>query len=355
MPIHATVPAGTAMRRRAVRLMPWPLMPILIAIGIGVAASGIALPLRPRPDRPAPPPDQPNLEARLRAHVAALAGANGTGSRVVFTAGNRWSTDYIIARMQAYAADVRGDTFMVARRSLRAASPLVNPMAVVPGEVDSALVLCAHLDASASRDPGWKGGHGRMRAPGADDNATGVAVMLEVLALVANAGRPPHYTLIFAACNAEERNPDYAGLGHRDAHHLGSRRLAGVLAQSGRPIRGVIAMDMVGFNPRAHYLPVFSTSRSRWLARDLVAARDRAGIPLELGAGAGPCDKSDNESFDRAGMPAVLLMESCAPWRSDPRHPRNPGYHTARDLPSAVTWPIVVKTARLVAAYVLGA
>ncbi len=325
-------------------------------LAAALIAAALIVPLNARRPVPGSQP-VPNLEARLRAHIDSLVFAGGTRSRVVFTSGNTWSVHYVLRAMRRATSDVRADTFMVRRRS-NPSTPLVNAVAVLKGRSDSVLVICAHIDASASRDftvrdGGWERNWMRRAAPGADDNATGIAAMLETLDLVAHAGTPPRYTMMFVACNAEERNPDYAGLSHRDGHHLGSRRLAAMLRERGMKVRGVIAMDMVGWNPGGDYTPVFSTGRSAWLARDLGATRDALKLRLGLGLGAGGCNKSDNESFDRLGIPAVLLMESCAPWRFDGRHPRNPTYHTGRDLPNCITWSILLKVTRLVAAYAM--
>jgi hypothetical protein len=291
-----------------------------------------------------PPEPAAGLGARLRAHVAALASAGGTGSRVVFTEGNRRGVAYVLDQMRRDVPSAYADTFLVRRAGMREPAPLANAVAVLPGESDSLLVICAHIDASGSRDAGWSRGWASAKAPGADDDATGIAAMLEVLTLVAHAPRKPHYTLMFIACNAEEKNPTYAG------HHLGSRHAAEALRAARKPVRGVIAMDMVGWNPRELYMPIFSSSRSAWLSRALLEHGRWLGLPLAL-AGEGPCPNSDNDSFDRAGFPAVLLMESCKPWRSEGRHLRNPTYHTSRDLPSVVDYRMVEYVTKLVASY----
>ena len=237
------------------------------------------------------------------------------------------------------------DTFLVKRAGMRDPQPLANAVAVLPRETDSLLVICAHIDASGSRDAGWGKGWSTAHAPGADDNATGIAAMLEVLTLRAHSSQRSHYTLMFIACNAEEKNPAYAG------HHLGSRHAAERLRAERKPVRGVIAMDMVGWNPVKLYIPIFSSSRSSWLARSLAEHARWLRLPMTFSSDNGPCPNSDNDSFDRAGFPAVLLMESCKPWRSEAMHPRNPTYHTARDLPSVVNYTILEYVTDLVTSY----
>lgn len=293
------------------------------------------------------------LAERLRAHVDSLALAGGHRSRVVFTEGNRWGTEYMLRRMREMTSRVSADTFYVERRS-GGRYPLVNPVAIVPGQSDSLLVICAHTDASASRDAGWGRNWRTMPAPGADDNATGAAALLEILNVSLHSRSKPRYTLMFVGCNAEEKNPDYAGEARRNGHHLGSLHLAQRLKREGKKVRGIIVMDMVGWNPRATYVGLFASARSQWLARELAAHKDYLQLSLELPRVYGNCRNSDNESFDRLGLPAVLFMESCRPWRDEGRAPRNPTYHTGRDLPDRVTYTVLDKVTRLVAAYVVG-
>jgi Zn-dependent M28 family amino/carboxypeptidase len=260
--------------------------------------------------------------------------------------------EYVLGQMRRSTRLVAADTFRVKRRS-GGEGVLINATATLPGVTDSLLVICAHIDASASRDAGWSRNWSRMSAPGADDDGTGIAAMLEVLTLAAHAQSKPRYTIMFVASNAEERNPDYAGLAHRDGHHLGSRHLAANLKAMGRPIKGVIAMDMVGWNPRENFMYLFAGPRATPLARELAERNLYLRLNLTLPTTFTPCPNSDNESFDRYGIPAVLFMEGCAPWRSDARHPRNPAYHSARDLPGAVTYPILDMMTRLVYSFVM--
>jgi leucyl aminopeptidase len=250
--------------------------------------------------------------------------------------------------MKRSTRQVYADTFAVPRRGNHS-SPLMNAVAILPGESDSLLVICAHLDATADRQSGWRKNWQTIAAPGATDNATGIAAMLEVLALAAHAPRRSHYTLMFIACNAEERNVEYAN--PRD-HHLGSRHAAGKLKERGSRVKGVIAMDMVGYNPRENYLGLFASSRSQPMARELYELANRLRLKLALPGTFSSCNKSDNDSFERAGFPSLLFMESCMPWRASAHHQRNPGYHSSSDLPSAVSFTILEQLTRLVVAYV---
>jgi hypothetical protein len=295
-------------------------------------------------------PAHASLNARLRRHVESLANAGGYQSRAVFTEGNRWGVEYVLRQMRRDASRVYADTFFVKRGGKLPPSPLVNAVAMVPGQSDSLIIICAHIDATADHDRGWRASWQTMAAPGAVDNATGVAAMLGVLGLAAHAPNKLRYTLMFIACNAEERSLGYQN--SRD-HHLGSRYAAEKLKREGRRVKGVIVMDMVGYNPREQFLGLFASGRSQWLARDLYRLNEYLQLRLTLPSSFDPCMRSDNDSFERAGFPAILLMESSKPWTSSPHHPRNTTYHSSRDLPGVVNYGLLGQVTRLVAAFVL--
>jgi hypothetical protein len=283
------------------------------------------------------------LDARLRADIDSLARAGGHGSRVVFTPGNAWAVGYLRRSFLESTPHVQCDTFL-----LRAGwAPLVNVIATIPGVTDSLLVICAHLDASASRDRGWQRNWSRMPAPGADDDATGTAALIEILGLVAHAGAPPHYTLIVVGTEGEEKNPSYVG------HHLGSRDLAGRLRREKRAVKGVIALDMIAGNREEPYLPVFASNAGRPIARELFDLNAKLGTGLIIPDRFEPCTRSDNESFDRVGLPAILLMESPSPWKRAGRSPRNMTYHSSGDLPENLNYAMLGAVTRLVAAYAM--
>lgn len=288
----------------------------------------------------------PPLGTRLALHIDSLANAGGSKSRVVFTDGNRWSVEYIAGKLRSLGATVTLDTFTTVRRKGKDGR-LVNVVAVVKGKSDSVVVVCAHLDASASRDAGWKVRWQNAQAPGATDNASGIAALIEIVREAA--AKQPRYTLIAVASNAEERNPDYAG------HHHGSRIVAKRLRQEEKKVRGVIVMDMVGWSPSGASTMLFADTRSRPLAVSLRKLNGTLNSGLTIPAEITPCRHSDNQSFIAAGFPTVLFMESCTPWRATGVRPRNPTYHTRRDVPSTVNLSVTEGVVKLVSRWVIGA
>ena len=84
--------------------------------------------------------------------------------------------------------------------------PAKNVIAVLPGANPAfngqALIVSAHYDHLGFGWPDARAGAKGQLHPGADDNASGVAVMLELARLMANAR--PERSVIFAAFAGEE-------------------------------------------------------------------------------------------------------------------------------------------------------
>ncbi|MBL7988249.1 MAG: Zn-dependent exopeptidase M28 [Chlorobi bacterium] len=288
------------------------------------------------------------LRERLALHIDRLADAGGNKSRVVFTPGNRWGVEYIVRQFQEAGVAPLRDTFTAPFWKVKGWNGrdgrLANVIAEIPGASDSVVVLCAHLDASGSRDPGWKTNWQTAAAPGANDNGSGIAALIEIVREVASA--KPRYTLVAVASNAEEKNPDYAG------HHHGSRAVAERLRREGKKVRAVVVMDMVGWSPNGASTMLFADARSRPLAASLRKLNQGLNTGLVIPAATAPCRNSDNEAFAAAGFPTVLFMESCTPWRATGLRPRNPTYHTRRDTPATVNLSVTEAVVKLVSEWV---
>ena len=182
-----------------------------------------------------------------------------------------------------------------------------NVLGVIPG-TDPALLhevvmVGAHLDHLG-------GTAGGTIYPGADDDASGVAVVLELARAFAQSATRPRRTLLFAAWNAEE-----LGL-------LGSCYYAehDPLFPLGDTV-AAIAVDMVGQgNERG--LDLYGSSARP--APEIIAvargAARAAGIELAVGA-PGVSDGSDHLCFAEQGVPAVQAMTP-GPHR---------GYHSSLD------------------------
>ncbi len=129
--------------------------------------------------------------------------------------------------------------------------------------------------------------------PGADDNASGVAGVMEAARVLSQ--HEFEATIIFAAFDAEEE-----GL-------CGSTHYAG--AHSGDNILGMISLDMIAYNPATNHdkAYVYGKTASDPIKQDLADALTAyTGITPTIG---GAMSGSDHAPFEDQGFDACLLIE----------------------------------------------
>ena len=179
-----------------------------------------------------------------------------------------------------------------------------NVVATLPSSTatEDVIVIGGHHDTV-----GWQNPSGVY--PGADDNSSGTAAVLESARVLTRTGYEPRATLRFITFAAEE-----AGL-------LGSRSYAGRAAVSGMKIRLMINHDMIANSPR----PVdSSTVRVYYYAgaesyRDLAKALTEKYTLLTPVDGGRNSSGSDSHSFWSNGYPAVYFFEKdFSPWYHSP-------------------------------------
>ena len=179
-----------------------------------------------------------------------------------------------------------------------------NVIAVLPGANPAlngqALVISAHYDHLGYGWPDVRANAKGQLHPGADDNASGVAVMLELARLMANAR--PDRSIIIAAFAGEE-----AGL-------LGARHYVSAAQAPGAafPLSGHIAdlnLDTVG-RLEDGKITVFGTGSARELPFIFLGAGAVTGLPVQ--SVAQESNSSDHTAFVEAGVPAVQMFASIA-------------------------------------------
>jgi len=223
-------------------------------------------------------------------------------------------------------SDDGGASWKDQAKSADAASPYVwdNVWARREGRggVAGATVFCAHYDSYAHAS---KPETPDAAAPGADDNATGAAAVVEF----ARAARGHDFRgdVVFALYSGEEQ-----GL-------RGSEHFVPVLAGSGEPVRGAINLDMVGYGDALPEDADLVTHRGDyWLMefgrRASATYNPPLGFHLNIDAGW----RSDHASFFYFGYPAYLMIED---WP-----PVYPYYHTAQDTPDKLDFELAVSMTR---------
>jgi Zn-dependent M28 family amino/carboxypeptidase len=216
--------------------------------------------------------------------------AGDIGVRVRATRRERRAALFIKRRFEHLGYETKVQRFGVDGGTSR------NVVAWWPGAKPYGVVVGGHMDSVP-------------RSPGANDNASGVAVVLELARLFA--GRDQVRFVRWVAFGSEEFGSD-------GRHHVGSQVYVNRLSSKGRRrLAGMVSVDMV-----ADGKPLLVGTAGigpEVAARTLYRKIRKAEVGVEYRT---TCDCSDNGPFERAGIPAAFV------WSGD-----EPDYHSPSDKP----------------------
>lgn len=271
---------------------------LLPTTGLGSAISG----------EPTTGPVEGFDRSKAMTHVWRL--AHRIGVRVRGTEGERRAARYIKRRFVKLGYNVHIQKFAVDGRTSR------NVVARWPGVIDHPFVVGGHMDTVA-------------RSPGANDNASGVAIVIEMARLLR--GHRKAQLFKFVAFGSEE-------YGANGRHHIGSEIYVNRLGPQGRERSpGMVSVDMV-----ADGRPLIvgnSGMAGDIVANELYEQVQEAGVGVRY---ATSCDCSDNGPFERAGIPASYM------WSGD-----EPDYHSSTDTVRNMKPEDLYRSGRAVRAFVL--
>lgn len=272
--------------------------------------------------------------ANLVAHVAALELDRST------PAAQATAAAYIRAELESYGYVV----------SSQPVSGSENLAATLVGQIDpgDVFVLGAHFDTVAG-------------TPGADDNASSVAAVLEAARILA--GQPLARTVHFVFFALEESG------------YQGSEAYAAALAAANTDVTGMMSLDMIGYtcatpgcqvvlpdvpgcvdsdvtSDVGDFIGLGANTASAALMNAFVAdaAIFEPTLPVEgfTVAGDGGCfpdsRRSDHKSFWDEGYPAIIL--------SDGAESRNPNYHQPTDTLATLDVDFMTSVTRAVVGHV---
>lgn len=258
------------------------------------------------------------LETTIR-DLQAMSSTDGTGigTRQYTTTGNVMAGEYLYQRFASYGLNVWFEDFVTDDGLLA-----LNVVAEIPGDdASETYLVLGHYDSLNDVS-----GPDQSEAPGADDNASGVAGMLEI-ARVLSQHRLAHPVRFFAT-NVEE-----VGL-------QGVKAFARRLSVDGTTIAGAYNMDAIGSAAHGTQLVLNADSESAWLQKILVDINERYGLGQSLLVRQNPVIVADDNFLRDAGVPTVLVARELFGWSSI--------VHTAKDTLATIDLDNVRSATQLV-------
>jgi aminopeptidase N len=249
----------------------------------------------------------------------------GFGSRGLDKAADRIAEQFKLAGLMP-AGDQDGSWFQSWEDSggePQRKAVMKNVIGIIPGKDPAmqgqSVVIGAHYDHLGLGWPEAREDQKGKVHPGADDNASGVAVLVELARVLAKAPQPER-TIVFVAFTGEEA-------GKRGSQHY-------VLNEKNYPTDkciGMVNLDTVGRLGKGKLLVLGAGSAKEWVhifrGAGFVTGVDIETVSEEL-------DSSDQKSFQEKGVPAVQLF-------SGP----NADYHRATDTFDKIDAEGLVKVA----------
>ncbi len=224
------------------------------------------------------------------------------------------ATQYIHERLQTLGYNVTYHHYTLNNYSLR------NVIAEKPGRIapERIVLLTAHLDSRAVAPP-------HNPAPGADDNASGCAALLQTAEILADMDFA--FTIRFVFFTGEEQGM------------IGSYNYAAAVAAANEQIVGVLNLDMIAWDAvegpaidlHSHAPTVYDDSdRLAALFAASIATYDLGLVPQIVENGS---PFSDHSRFWDRGYAALMAIEDYYNPAEQPAAPRdwNPYYHTTND------------------------
>ena len=255
------------------------------------------------------------------------------GPRVPNTPAHERCARYIEDQLRPEVDVVRTQPFTYNDTHRKVNLSMTNIFGVINPGASRKIMLCAHWDTRPTADQDFVAANRSKPIPGADDGASGVAVLLE-LARALHETRPA-VGVILAFWDGENWGPG------DDAMYLGARHFVAD-QEDLRPSESVL-IDMIG--QKNLVIPQERASLDRY--PDLCKKIWR--IASELGYGATFPGRADYEIIDdhvplmNAGIPAIDLIDfNYAPW------------HTLDDTPDKCSPQSLGIVGRVLGAYALG-
>lgn len=308
---------------------------LLFVLGLLAAAYySIVFPRQPMKGPLSPLTSEETLiTGQLKAHVSAVASRPHS---VVHYERLEAAARYIEASLKTMGYAILPQVFECDGREVRNIEAVIEPAAAPPS---GTYVIGAHYDSVDG-------------SPGANDNGTGVAALIELARLLRDFKPQSHRLRLVFFVNEEAP--------YGKTWDMGSWRHAGRLREAGERVAGMVALETIGFfsdKPGSQAFPapfglvykdignfiafVGLPGSRAFLRRALRSFRRHTEFPSIGGNAPGfipGIDLSDHWAYHRCGFPAMMITDT-APFR-------NPYYHQPNDLPATVDYASLARVTK---------
>jgi len=295
-----------------------PAMFLVIAAACGGGGGGST------PGPTAPDPVELGADVKQAELETTIKALSAIPTRFTMTQGDEMARDYLVGRIQALGLTAELDPFPVQNQTAN------NIIVKIAGAEQPEVIymFSAHYDSTSSTPT--------TSAPGADDNATGVAAVLEAARILSQHRFKHSVWLVFTA--AEEQGS------------LGSKHLADALRAQSAQVKGVIAPDMIGYWPQGEgdKFDILGDPASKFLVDQMAAMADRMGVANKTYINHGYCYGDDHTMFQEAGFPAISPMDCVEAHNIGGE--QTPHYHQTSDTFETLNMPFTTKVAGVITA-----
>lgn len=282
----------------------------------------------------------------------------GFGPRVPGSEAHRACGDYIMDKLRSYGADTIIEQLTSAKIYTGETRPIRNILARFNPEAPNRILLLAHYDTRPWADEDPEPANRTLPLDGANDGASGVAVLLE-LARVYGSASPAGAQEAGSDASCEAKPSESAGFdllfvdledsgssGDDDSWCLGTQAFAAAVSDfypSALPSYAIL-LDMVGGAGAVFPREYISERYAKGVNDRIWSAAYAAGMSDRFPNRIGGSIIDDHLYINRAGIPCVDIIESANP--STGSFP--PTWHTLSDNLSSIDRQTLASVANLI-------
>ncbi|RPH99237.1 MAG: M28 family peptidase [Calditrichaeota bacterium] len=236
------------------------------------------------------------------------------GPRNPGSAGHDRCRDYLLSTLKKSTPDVTTQIFSYSLPAFKSVMKGANIIARFHSQKKDRILLCAHWDTRPWADEETLPEKRKMPVMGANDGASGVAVLLHLAELLAS--QPPDIGVDIVLFDAEDAGDHF----QNRSWALGSAAFARDLLRTMRPRFGIL-LDMIGDADLNVYQEAFSTQYAGFIVQRVWQKAAELGEPCFIPQ-VGYSVYDDHIPLLEAGVPCIDIIDFEYPY-----------WHTLHDTP----------------------